>query len=112
MEAEIDSAAAYLQLDLSLFVYDVFKITHKPTSSQIKMIKCEILDPRIQLTDKEVQAFNSNFCKGTDPQDIGLLVEDASYGLKVRSKREKLSADQANLIKVLSQDLEIKTKYI
>ena len=81
VEVEIESAASNPQLDLSLFVYDVSKITHKLTSSQIKMIKCEILDPRIQLTDKEAQVFNSNVCKGTDPQDIGLLAEDASYGL-------------------------------
>ena len=45
-------------------------------------------------------------------QDIGFLAKDASYELKVRSKREKLRSDQANLIKILSQDPEIKTKHI
>ena len=108
METEIFSAAVSPQLDVSFFVYDVSKITHRLTSSQTKMIKCEILDLRIQLTDKEVQAFNSNVCKGPDPQDIRLLAENASYRLKVRSNREKLSTDKANLIKILSQDPEIK----
>ena len=39
VETERDSAAANPQLDLSLFVYDVSKIIHKLTSSQIKTIK-------------------------------------------------------------------------
>ena len=53
VEAEKDSVTVNLQQDVS-------KIAHKLTSSKIMMIKCEILDPRIQLTVKEVQAFNSN----------------------------------------------------
>ena len=55
--------------------------------------------------DKEIDSISKD-------DNTKLFIEDASYGLKIRSKGDKLSIDQATFIKDLSWDVSIETKDI
>ena len=64
------------------------------------------------LTNDDIENINEDIDSISREDDHKLLIEDASYGLKVRSKEDKLSVDQATFIKDLSWDLSTSTRDI
>ena len=83
-------------------IYDVTKITRKLDRDEIRQLKFNILNPNVDLANEDIKNIDEDIDSISRENDHKLLIEDASYGLKVRSKRDKLSVDQATFIKVLS----------
>ena len=96
-------------LNASSFVYDPTKITQKLDLDDIRKLKYQMLNPDIGITKEEIKNILDNSDTSSIDKNSQLITEDASYGLKVRWKGEKLSIDQAIFIKELSNDPEIKT---
>ena len=64
------------------------------------------------LTKEEIKDFQNDIDSISSDNIAQLVTEDASYGLKIRQKGDKLSKDQLIFIKNLSADPEITTKDI
>ena len=70
------------------------------------------MNPNVDLTNEEIKNIYEDIDSISREDDHKLLIEDASYGLKVRSNWDKLSVDQSTFIKDLSWDLSISTRDI
>ena len=71
-----------------------------------------MLASNIEFSKEEIKDINIDIASSSRSQNSQWCVEDASYGLKVKSKWDKISTDQATIFKELSNDPEITTNYI
>ena len=85
-------------------------ITRKLDWYEIRQFK--IFNPKVDLTDEDINNIDEDIDSVSKEDDHKSLIEDASYGSKVRSKRDQLSVNQATFIKDLSWDLSISTRGI
>ena len=93
-------------------IYDITKVTQKLDWDQIRQLKINVLNPNIDLIKDDLKNLDKEIDSISKDDNTKLFIEDASYGLKIRSKGDKLSIDQATFIKDLSWDVSIETKDI
>ena len=93
-------------------IYDITKVTQKLDRDQIRQLKINVLNPNIDLIKDDLKNLDKEIDSISKNDNTKLFIEDASYGLKIRSKGDKLSIDQATFIKDLSWDVSIETKDI
>ena len=75
-------------------IFDISKVTLKLDFDDIKLLTIKTLNSQIDISKDEVKTLNNeNQPESTDGYSQ-LINEDASYGLKTRSKGDKLSFDQ------------------
>ena len=115
-DEEIDINSKHLQWNEvrndSAFINDITKTTNKLDWDEIKLLKFKILGLSNNLTKEEIKDFQNDIESISSDNISQLVTEDASYGLKIRQKGDKLSKDQLIFIKDLSADPEITTKDI
>ena len=93
-------------------INDITKVTQKLDWEQIRQLKINVLNPNIDLIKDDLKNLDKKIDLISKDDNTKLFIEDASYGLKIWSKGDKLSIDQETFIKDLSWDVSIETKDI
>ena len=78
-------------------IYDFSKIAQKLDADGIKQLIIKTLNSQIELNKEEIKVFDADIKSNSSYDNIRNIVEDASYGLNVRQKGQKLSSDQIDL---------------
>ena len=73
-------------------IYDLSKMTQKLDADGIKQLIIKTLNSQIELNKEEIKVFDADIKSNSSDYNIRNIVEDASYGLNVRQKGEKLSS--------------------
>ena len=93
-------------------IFDISKVTLKLGFDDIKLLTIKTLNSKNDISKNEVKTLsNENQPESTDGYSQ-LINEDASYGLKTRSKGNKLSFDQISFLTELMKNHNIPTNDI
>ena len=75
-------------------ICDITKITQKLDCTEVNQLKYYILNPNIDISQEEINLIQNVIISESSEERLMILAEDASYGLKIRLKWQKLSTDQ------------------
>ena len=75
-------------------ICDITKITQKLDCTEVNQLKYYILNPNIDISQEEINSIQNIIISESSEKKLMILAEDASYGLKIRLKWQKLSTDQ------------------
>ena len=89
-------------------ICDITKITQKLDCTEVNQLKYRILNSNIDISQEEINSIQNVVISESSEEKLRILAEDASYGLKIRLKGQKLSTDQIHFIKELCNDPELK----
>ena len=75
-------------------ICDITKITQKLDCTEVNQLKYYILIPNIDISQEEINLIQNVIISESSEEKLMILAEDASYGLKILLKWQKLSTDQ------------------
>ena len=78
----------------SISIFDITKETQKLDLDDIKILTLKAINPNIDISKDEISTFDRKISLNRDEENLQMIIEDASYGLKNRRKGDKLSHDQ------------------
>ena len=95
--------------DSSEAVFDTSKETQNLDINDIMILTVKKLNSQIDISKEDIKILSNDYQSDSKEYISQLIPENVSYGLKVRSKGEKLSHDQRIFLKELSNNYNIPT---